>query len=33
MTAELIRSMTDFERSPDALRKKRARIADALERR
>jgi len=31
MTAGLIRSMTDFERSPDALRKTRARIADALE--
>ncbi|HNX36485.1 MAG TPA: DUF4091 domain-containing protein [Kiritimatiellia bacterium] len=32
-TARLIRSMTDFERSPDALRNARAQIADALERR
>jgi hypothetical protein len=31
MTAGLIRSMTDFERSPDALRKTRSQIADALE--
>jgi len=29
--AGLIRGMTDFERSPDALRKTRARLADALE--
>lgn len=33
VSSELIRSMTDFERSPDALRKTRARLADALERR
>jgi hypothetical protein len=32
LSAELIRGMTDFERSPDALRKTRARLADALER-
>ncbi|MFA7174910.1 MAG: glycoside hydrolase domain-containing protein [Kiritimatiellia bacterium] len=31
MAAELIRGMTDFERSPEALRKMRARLADALE--
>ena len=33
MLAEQVRGMTDFERSPDALRKTRARLADALERR
>jgi hypothetical protein len=33
VTAEVIRSMTDFERSPEALRKTRAHLADALERR
>jgi len=32
MTGELIRSMTDFTRDPAALRRVRARIADALER-
>ncbi len=31
MTVELIRGMTDFDRSPEALRKTRSRIADALE--
>ena len=30
-TAGLIRGMTDFERSPEALRKVRARLADAIE--
>jgi len=29
--AELVRGMTDFERSPEALRRTRARLADALE--
>ncbi len=33
VSAEQVRGMTDFERSPDALRKTRARMADALERR
>ncbi len=31
IAGELIRGMTDFERSPDALRRARARLADALE--
>jgi hypothetical protein len=33
VTAGLIRSMTDFERSPDLLRNARTRLAEALERR
>jgi len=32
ITGQLIRSMTDFERSPEALRRARTRLADALER-
>jgi len=31
-TATVVRSMTDFERSPERLRQARARLADALER-
>jgi hypothetical protein len=33
LTHGLVRSMTDFERSPEALRAERARLADAIERR